>query len=319
MLGNIAELIIGLLLLIWGADRFVHGAGATARNLGVAPLIIGLTIVAFATSAPEMLISIIAAFRGETDLAVGNAIGSNIANIGLVLGGVALFRSGNTSYSIPTTSLTPSIKPIETTSSILRRTMLVLLAVTLLTAFLFLDSYLSLKDGLVLLTGLLIVMTWLYRLGSRSSASDPITADYEAAISCHVSMRTTVFWLVIGLATLLVGAELMVGGAIEVARALGVTELVIGIILVALATSLPEFAVSLISTMKGEYGLALGNIVGSNIFNLLAVIGVAAIIEPASLPPSVLSLHIIVLVAFTMVLFVKIYHYNGKEIGRAHV
>ena len=294
MLGNIAELIIGLLLLIWGADRFVHGAGATARNLGVAPLLIGLTIVAFATSAPEMLISIVAAFRGETDLAVGNAIGSNITNIGLVLGGVAL------------------LKPIEITSSILRQKMLVLLAVTLLTAFLFLDYYLSLGDGVVLLISLLIVMVWLCQLGSRSSTDDSITVDYEAKISHHVSMRTTVFWLIIGLATLLVGAELMVGSALEIARALGVTELVIGIILIALATSLPEFVVSLVSVIKGEYGLALGNIVGSNIFNLLAVIGAAAIIEPALLPSSV-SLHIIVMVAFTLALFVIIYRYNGKK------
>jgi cation:H+ antiporter len=295
MLGNIAELIIGLLLLIWGADRFVHGAGAAARNLGVAPLLIGLTIVAFATSAPEILISIIAAFRGETDLAVGNAIGSNITNIGLVLGGVAL------------------LKPIEITSSIIRQKMLVLLAVTLLTAFLFLDYYLSFGDGIVLLISLLIVMVWLCQLGSRSSTDDSITSDYEAKISHHVSMRATVFWLIIGLATLLVGAELMVGSALEIARALGVTELVIGIILIALATSLPEFVVSLVSVIKGEYGLALGNIVGSNIFNLLAVIGAAAIIEPALLPSSVLSLHIIVMVAFTLALFVIIYRYNGKK------
>jgi cation:H+ antiporter len=295
MLINITELIIGLLLLIWGADRFVHGAGATAKNLGVAPLLIGLTIVAFATSAPEILISIIAAFRGETDLAVGNAIGSNITNIGLVLGSVALLR------------------PIEINSSILRHQMLILLAVTLLTAFLFLDYYLSLGDGFVLLTSLLIVMAWLCRLASRSSADDPITADYGARIPDHIGMRTTVFWLIIGLATLLVGAELIVGGAMEIARALGVTELVIGIILVALATSLPEFAVSLVSAMKGEYGLALGNIIGSNIFNLLAVIGTVAIIEPALLPPSVLSLHIMVLIAFTLVLFAIIYRYNNKR------
>ena len=140
MLGNFAELIVGLLLLIWGADRLVYGAAATARNLGVAPLLIGLTIVAFATSAPEVLVSIVAASRGETDLAVGNAIGSNIANIGLVLGSVALIR------------------PIEMTSATLRREMPALLAVTLLTVALFLDSYLSRVDGLVLLTGLVIVM-----------------------------------------------------------------------------------------------------------------------------------------------------------------
>ncbi|MFQ5547588.1 MAG: calcium/sodium antiporter [Woeseia sp.] len=294
MLGNIAELIAGLLFLIWGADRFVHGAAATARNLGVAPLLIGLTVVAFATSAPEILVSIVAATRGETDLAVGNAIGSNIANIGLVLGAVALFR------------------PIEMTSATLRREMPALLAVTLLTVSLFLDSYLSRVDGLVLMTGLLIVMVWLARLGFRSSATDPITAEYEAEIPRHVSMRTGILWFLVGLVTLLIGANLLVDGAIQIARALGVTELVIGIVLVALATSLPELAVSLVSAFKGEYGLALGNLVGSNIFNSLAVIGAAAIIAPAPLPPSVLSLHIFVLVAFTLVLFAMTYDYDGK-------
>ena len=294
MPGSFAELIVGLLLLIWGADRLVYGAAATARNLGVAPLLIGLTIVAFATSAPEVLVSIVAAFRGETDLAVGNAIGSNIANIGLVLGTVALVR------------------PIEMTSATLRREMPALLAVTLLTVSLFLDTHLSRVDGLVLLTGLFIVMIWLTRLGFRSSASDPMSVEYEAEIPLHVNMRMAIFWLVIGLVALLVGAELLVDAAINIAHALGVTELVIGIVLVALATSLPELAVSMVSALKGEYGLALGTIVGSNIFNMLAVIGVAAVIEPAELPTSVLSLHIFVLVAFTLALFAMTYDYDGK-------
>ena len=294
MLGNIGEIFAGLVLLIWGADRFVHGAAATARNLGVAPLLIGLTVVAFATSAPEILVAIVAAARGQTDLAVGNAIGSNIANIGLVLGTVAIIR------------------PIEMTSATLRREMPALLAVSLLTVSLFLDSYLSRVDGFVLLTGLLIVMVWLVRLGTRSSVSDSMTADYEAEIPRDMPMRTAIIWLIIGLAALLVGAHFMVDGALEVARALGVTELVIGILLVALFTSLPELAVSLVAALKGEYGLALGNIVGSNTFNSLAVIGIAAIIHPAALPPSVLSLHIFVLVAFTLVLFAMTYDYDGK-------
>ena len=294
MPGNIAELIAGLVLLIWGADRFVHGAAATARNLGVAPLLIGLTVVAFATSAPEVLIAIVAASRGETVLAVGNAIGSIIVNIGLVLGIVAIIR------------------PIEMTSATLRREMPALLAVSLLTVSLFLDSYLSRVDGFVLMTGLVIVMVWLVRLGVRSSASDPMTAEYEAEIPRDLSMRAALLWLIIGLTALLFGADFMVDAAIEIAQALGVTELVIGITLVALATSLPELAVSMVSALKGEYGLALGTIVGSNIFNLLAVIGIAAVIEPAKLHPSVLSLHIFVLVAFTLVLFAMTYDYDGK-------
>ena len=295
MLGNLVEVIAGLVLLIWGADRFVHGAAASARNMGIAPLLIGLTVVAFATSAPEILVSVVASLRGEPGLAIGNAIGSNIVNIGLVLGCVALIR------------------PIQLRSATLRREMPALLAVTLLTVSLFLDSYLSFIDGIVMLTGLIIVMIWLTRLGMRSAPSDPIKKEYEAEIPKNVSTRMAIIWLLFGLGALLVGAHLLVDGSIEIARILGVSEVVIGILLVAFGTSLPELAVSLVSAMKGEYGLAIGNIVGSNIFNLLAVIGVAATISPSSLAPSVLSLHIFVMVAFTLVLFAMTYDYDGKS------
>lgn len=295
MVANIVEVIGGLVLLIWGADRFVHGAAAGARNLGIAPLLIGLTIVAFATSAPEILVSVVAATRGESGLAFGNAIGSNVVNIGLVLGCTAMLR------------------PIELRSATLRREMPALLAVSLLTVSLFLDNYLSRVDGFVMLTGLVIVMIWLARLGMRSAASDPLMLDFDAEIPRNVSMTWAIIWLLIGLGTLLVGAELLVDGAIEIARAIGVSDVIIGITLVALGTSLPELAVSLVSVMKNEHGLAVGNIVGSNIFNLLAVIGVAAAIGPAAIAPSVLSLHMFVMVAFTLVLFAMTYDYEGKN------
>ncbi|MEO1247674.1 MAG: calcium/sodium antiporter [Pseudomonadota bacterium] len=295
MLINSIEVIGGLVLLIWGADRFVLGAGAGARNLGVAPLLVGLTVVAFATSAPEILVSMVAALRGEPGLAFGNAIGSNIVNIGLVLGLVA------------------AIKPIRLTSATLRREMPALLAVTLLTVSLFLDTFMSRIDGIVMLVGLIIVMIWLTRLGLRSSADDPIAADFEAEIPDKLSMKVAVFWFVIGLGTLLLGAELLVDGAVGIAREIGVSDVVIGVTLVALGTSLPELAVSLVSALKEEHGMAIGNIVGSNIFNLLAVIGVAAAIEPSAVAPSVLSLHLFVMVAFTLVLFAMTYDYDGKS------
>ena len=174
-------------------------------------------------------------------------------------------------------------------------------------------TFLSRIDGMVMLTGLVIVMIWLARLGMRSADTDPMAADFAAEIPQDVSMKAAIFWLFVGLGTLLVGAELLVDGAIEIARALGVSEVVIGVTLVAIGTSLPELAVSLVSAMKGEYGLAIGNIVGSNIFNLLAVIGIAAAIEPSALSPSVLSLHIFVMVAFTLVLFAMTYDYDGKS------
>ncbi len=296
MLLDFAAIIGGLSLLIWGADRFVHGGAATARNLGVPPLLIGLTIVACATSAPEILVSVVAAWKGNPDLAIGNAIGSNIANIGLVLGAVALFR------------------PIEMKSETLRREIPALLAVTLMTVNLFLDRTLSRTDGLVLLLTLVIVMVWMVKLGIKSAENDPIKKDFEAEIPGHVSetgMATAVFWLITGLLILIVGAHLMVYGATDIARTLGVSELVIGVTLVALATSLPELAVSLVSAYRGEYGLAIGNIIGSNIFNLLAVIGAAITIHPTVISESVLTLHMFVMIGFTLVLFAMTYYYDG--------
>lgn len=294
MLWNFFEIIVGLILLVFGADRFVYGSAALARNMGIAPLLIGLTIVAFATSTPEILVSIIAASHGQSGLAIGNAIGSNIANIGLVLG------------------ITAMICPIELHSATLRREMPALLAVSLLTISLFLDAYLSRVDGLVLLAGLVIVMIWLVRLGLRSPANDPIKAEYEAEIPRNVSTRSVLLWLVIGFGTLLFGADLLVDGAVDVARQIGVSEVVIGVTLVAVATSLPELTVTMVSALRGEYGLAIGNLVGSNIINLLAVIGIAGAIAPAQLPPSVLTLHLFVMIAFTLVLFAMTYDYDGK-------
>jgi cation:H+ antiporter len=294
LLSNIGYIVVGLVLLMWGADRFVRGAASAARNYGIAPLLIGLTIVAFGTSAPEILVAIAAALQGEPDLAIGNAIGSNIANIGLVLGFTAIVR------------------PIPLGSDTLRREMPALLAVSLLTVSLFLDTFLSRIDGVVMLTALVIVMLWLVRLGLRSAENDPIKVDYGAKIPKDVSTKAAVIWVLIGLGTLLIGAGLLVDGSVGIAQKLGVSEIVIGVTIVAFGTSVPELAVSFVSALKGEYGLAIGNIVGSNIFNLLAVIGVAAAIQPTALAPTVLSLHIFVMVAFTLVLFAMTHDYNGK-------
>jgi cation:H+ antiporter len=295
MLANLAQVILGLVLLIGGADRLVHGASGGARRLGVAPLLIGLTIVAFATSAPEILVSVVAALRGEPDLAIGNAIGSNIVNIGLVLG------------------ITAIVRPIQLRSATLRREMPALLAVSLLVVSLFLDSLLSRVDGFVMLAGLVIVMIWFTRLGMRSAANDPLLTDYDAEIPKHMTLGWAALWLSVGLAALLFGADQLVDGAIDIARAFGVSQVVIGITLVAFGTSLPELAVSAVSAWKKEYGLAIGNIVGSNIFNMLAVIGIAAVIQPAAVAPTVLSLHVFVMVAFTLVLYAMTYDYDGKS------
>ena len=295
MIWSFGEVIIGLFLLTYGADRFVDGAAVAARKLGVAPLMVGLTILALGTSAPEILVSALSAYQGEPDLALGNAIGSNIVNIGLVLGIVSLIR------------------PIELTSATVRREMTTLLAVSLLVVTLFLDGSLSRIDGFILLAGVVLVIFWMVKIGFRSSVDDPIIADYDAEVPQYANMKITLFWLISGLVTLLVGAELLVDGAIDVARMIGVSEVVIGIVLVAFGTSLPELAVSISGAMKGEYGMVLGNIIGSNIFNSLAVLGIAGVIAPSVIPATVLSLHLMVMVALTLGLFIITYNCDGKH------
>ena len=291
---DVAAIVIGFALLVWGADRFVIGAGATARNLGVAPILIGLTIVAFATSAPEILVSIVASLQGSPGLAVGNAVGSNIANIGLVLGAAALLR------------------PMEVRSQTLRRELPALLAVTLLAFMLCTDQYLGRIDGLVLLAGLGVLMYWIVALGFRSSESDPMGADYAAEIPSDMTMVRALTWLVVGLVVLLVGSNLLVNGAVAIASSLGVSDMVIGLTIVAIGTSLPELAVTTVSAFKGEHGLAVGNIIGSNMFNLLAVMGLAAAIAPSDLDPQVIGLHLPMMVGLTLVLFVMAYNYSGQ-------
>ena len=290
MLISAAAILIGLLLLFWGADRLVVGAGASARNLGVPPILIGLVIVGFATSAPEMLISAVASMDNAPALAVGNALGSNIANLGLVLGTAILIR------------------PIAVQSETLRREFPAVLAATMLTLVLFLDNQLSRLDAVMLLAALGILTVWIIVVGSRASISDPIRAESEAEFSEELPARKATFWLVIGLVTLLGGAELMVNGGIDVARRIGVSELVVGVTVVAVGTSLPELAVAITGSLKGESDLVLGNILGSNIFNVLAVIGIAGAIRPHNFDDGVLTLHFGLMSILTLGVFLLAYN-----------
>ena len=289
-----AATVAGFALLIWGADRFVVGAAGSARNLGVPTLLIGLTVVAVATSAPEILVSITAALHYNPSLAVGNAIGSNIANIALVLGATA------------------TVRPLLVRSTILRREMPALLAVTLLTVMIFLDSHLGVIDGVLLLAGLLMVMHWLVRLGSEADQSDPIREEIAAEIPTEIPMSAAIGWLILGLALLLTGARTLVWGAHHIAVDLGVSDLIIGLTIVAVGTSLPELAVSVVSAVKGEHDIALGNIIGSNMFNCLAVVGPAALIKPTGFGEDILLLHLPVMIALTLVLFAMTYNFTGK-------
>ena len=294
MLISAAAVLIGLLLLFWGADRLVVGAGATARNLGVPPILIGLVIVGFATSAPEMLISAVASMDNAPALAVGNALGSNIANLGLVLG-IAIL-----------------ICPITVQSETLRREFPAVLAATVLAILLFLDNQISRLDAVVLLLALGTLTVWIIIVGSRSSVFDPIRADSEAEFRGDMPAGKATFWLVIGLVTLLGGAELMVNGGIDVARRIGVSELVVGVTVVAVGTSLPELAVAIAGSLKGESDLVLGNVLGSNIFNLLAVIGIAGAIRPHHFDDGVLTLHFAVMSILTLGVFLLAYNRRSR-------
>ena len=255
-------IIGGIIGLIWSADRFVLGASTTARNLGVSTLIIGLTIVSFGTSAPEIITSATAALRGSPELAIGNVLGSNIANIGLVLGITAL------------------VCPIIIPASLLKEELPVLLRVTFAALFIFQDLYLNWLDGTILLV-LLALFTW-FVLKIKKSLSDTklLENDEVAEFIADISTAKSLGLMFLGLLTLLVSANVLVYGATGIAKAFGVSEVIIGLTVVAIGTSLPELAASVTSVLKGHHELAIGNVVGSNILNLLLVLPVPAFLAP---------------------------------------
>ena len=286
MLPAVTAIVFGLGLLVWGADRFVIGAAALARSLGVPPLLIGLTVVGFGTSAPEILVSTMAALQGNPGIAIGNAIGSNIANIALILGATAL------------------IMPLTVRSDMLRREYPLLLAVSVGTFLLLLDGDLDRTDGFILLAGLCGVMFLLVRIGLHRRDHDPLAEEIEAEIPSSLPVATAIGWFLLGLAVLIISSRMLVWGAVDVAVALGVSDLVIGLTIVAVGTSLPELAASIMSALKNEPDLAIGNVVGSNIWNLLAVLGVPGLLAPGLVPPEVLGRDILVMLALTLALFV---------------
>ena len=281
-----AAIIIGLALLVWGADRFVIGAAAMARNLGVPPLLIGLTVVGFGTSAPEILVAGMAAWQGNPGIGIGNAVGSNIANIALILGATAL------------------IAPLTVQSDMLRREYPLLLAVSIGAFLILLDGDLDQLDGVLLLLGLVISMLLLVRIGLNRRDNDPLAVEMEAEIPGDVGTGASIFWFTVGLVVLIVSSRMLVWGAVEVATAFGVSDLVIGLTIVAVGTSLPELAAAVMSALKNEHDLAIGNVVGSNIWNLLAVLGVPGLLAPGIVPPELLSRDMLIMLALTLALFV---------------
>ena len=295
MLLAAVAVLAGFLLLIWSADRFVEGAAATASHAGMPSLLIGMVIVGFGTSAPEMVVSAMAALDGNPELALGNGIGSNIVNTGLILGVTAL------------------VTPILVKSQIVRRELPLLFAIGLLAGYLLWDGALSRPESLVLVAGFFVLIGWTIYTGLRGRG-DSLEAETEQELAEHMMpLGKAIFWLVVGLVLLIVSSRLLVWGAVEIAVTLGISDLIIGLTIVALGTSLPELAASVIAARKGEHDIAIGNVVGSNMFNLLAVVGIAGVISPMSaLTADILSRDWIVMMVLTAALFVMAYGFRGQ-------
>lgn len=291
----ILALIVGLVLLVWSAGLFVEGSASTARHFGMPPLLIGMVIVGFGTSAPEMVVSALAAFEGSPGIALGNAYGSNIANIALILGVTAL------------------ISPIMVHSTVLRKELPILMLLTVLSVVLIADLDLSRFDALVMLLVFGCLMAWTIYQGLKrkedSLANEIETKTAEKAMP----LKRAVFLLAAGLLMLIASSRILVWGAVEIAQIFGVSDMIIGLTIVAVGTSLPELASSVIAARKGEHDIALGNVLGSNLFNTLAVVGIAGSIHPFAVEPETLSRDMAVMGALTVSLFLIGYGFRGRQ------
>lgn len=263
-------ILIGFALLIWSADKFVLGASNTARSFSISPLIVGVVIVGLGTSAPEMLVSAMAASEGNTGLSIGNAIGSNITNVGLMLGLTALFY------------------PLQIHSKLLKREMPVLLAIILLSYYLLWDQHLSFLNGLLLIVmmfAMLAFTVW----EAINHTDDELPQEILDELPEEISKGAALKWLIIGIILLIASSRILVWGAVEVAEYFQVSDLIIGLTIVAIGTSLPELASTIAAARKKEFDLAIGNIIGSNIFNILGVMSLPGLIHPSTFDPEVLT------------------------------
>lgn len=276
----------GLILLLWSAGKFVDGAAATARYLGMSPLLIGMLIIGFGTSAPEMIVSVFAANQGNPGLALGNAYGSNIANIALILG------------------LTAILSPIAVRSEVLKKELPLLLGITLFSVYQLLDLKVSHDDAYALLGIFAGLMAWSIYSGMQSS-DDALGDDVASEIPEHQPLKKSLLILTVGLLILVASSRLLVWGAVEVATAFGVSDVIIGLTVIAIGTSLPELAAAIVAVKKGEHELALGNVIGSNLFNTLGVVGLAGVIAPMEVAPEFLYRDAVLMVGLTIALFVS--------------
>ena len=294
MLTAIAAVLGGLFLLVLGADRFVSGASGSARALGVPPLIIGLTIVGIATSMPEVLVGGVAAWDEKTRIAIGNALGSNIANVGLVLGATALFT------------------PLLVQSQTLTREFILMCAAMLVALLVMLDLRLGRGDGMLLLGVLALMLFWIVRKAREEARSAPRDEEMKQA----PSLLKSAVLILVGLVILLLGAELLVRGAVYIAREIGVDDLVIGLTIIAVGTSLPELAASLMSVAKKEIDIAIGNIIGSNMFNMLMVLGIPCIIYPDNFGKEVLLRDFPIMAGLTLLMGWMVFYSSKNRFSR---
>ncbi len=287
--------ISGISLLVWSADRFTDGAAAIARNFGISPLIVGLTIVAMGSSAPEIIVSFNAALNGTPELAIGNAIGSNIANVGMVLGIAAI------------------VTPLHVKSATLKREIPILFAVMLLAFILMIDLNINKLDAIILLTSLIAYLTWLTITAIRSrNKKDLMLEEIIDELPEQMANWKAVLWVIVGLFLLQISSKLLVTGATEIATWLEVSPFLIGVTVVAVGTSLPELAASITSVLKGEHELAIGNVIGSNIFNLLAVLGIPAFITQVDVVREILMIDYAFMFGLTIAVCFMAWGYNNK-------
>ena len=291
MLMAIGAIIAGLILLVWSADKFVEGSATTASHFGTPPLLIGMVVVGFGTSAPEMAVSALAASQGNPGLALGNAYGSNITNIALILGITAL------------------LAPIAVHSQVMRKELPILILVTAFAGWQLWDGDLSRMDAIGLMLAFVVLIGWSIYQGLRQP-DDALATEMTKEVNA-MPVRKAILWLVVGLLLLIISSRILVWGAVDLATTFGISDLVIGLTIVAVGTSLPELASSIIAARKGEHDLALGNILGSNLFNTLAVVGIAGLIAPMPVAPEVLTRDFPVMAALTLVLFAMCYGFRG--------
>lgn len=289
-------IIIGFALLIWSADKFVLGASNTARSFSISPLIVGVVIVGLGTSAPEMLVSAIAATQGKTGLSIGNALGSNITNIGLMLGLTALFY------------------PLHIHSKLIKREIPILLAIIFISLFLLCDQYLSFWDGLLLIS-IMFAMVAFTIFEAKSNSKDNLPKEILNDMPEEINKGDALKWLFIGIVILITSSRILVWGAVEIAEYFAVSDLIIGLTIVAIGTSLPELAATIAAARKNEFDLAVGNIIGSNIFNLLGVMALPGLIKPDTFEIEVLTRDYPVMIGLTVALMVFSIAWRKGKLG----